>query len=46
MNAKQFKIIAFEKLGDTYSIAMYTHDKNNVTNLLVKNNLVQSTKSK
>ncbi|XP_076172595.1 tudor domain-containing protein qin isoform X2 [Ptiloglossa arizonensis] len=45
MNAKQFKIIAFEKLGDTYSIAMYTHDKNNVTNLLVKNNLVQSTKS-
>ncbi|CAL7940130.1 unnamed protein product [Xylocopa violacea] len=39
MNTRNFKIIAFDKLENTYSVVMYTHDKVNVGNLLINNGL-------
>ena len=39
MSTKNFKIVAFEKFLDTYSVAMYTYDRSSVVHLLLKNNL-------
>lgn len=44
MNTKLFRIVAFEVIGDTYSVAMYTLDKNtSVSYILIKKGLVKST---
>ncbi|XP_076766706.1 tudor domain-containing protein qin [Xylocopa sonorina] len=39
LSTRNFKIIAFDKLENVYSIVMYTHDKINVGNLLINNGL-------
>ncbi|XP_076395863.1 tudor domain-containing protein qin isoform X2 [Megachile rotundata] len=39
MDIRNVKIIAFDKSEDTYSVAMYTYDRINVTTVLVSNDL-------
>lgn len=38
MDRKKFRVIPFNKIGDTYDVIMYTYDKINVANLLIKKN--------
>lgn len=38
MDRKKFRVIPFNKIGDTYDVIMYTYDKINVANLLTKKN--------
>ncbi|XP_043795081.1 RING finger protein 17 isoform X2 [Apis laboriosa] len=38
MDRKKFRVIPFNKIGDTYDVIMYTYDKINVANLLNKKN--------
>ncbi|XP_076620777.1 tudor domain-containing protein qin isoform X2 [Colletes latitarsis] len=45
MNSKPFNLFAFEQINDTYSVLMYTNNRESVTHLLVKNNLAMSTKT-
>ncbi|XP_015431060.1 PREDICTED: RING finger protein 17-like [Dufourea novaeangliae] len=43
-STKPYKIVAFDKSGDTYNVVMYRHDKTNVAYLLIKNGFALNTR--